>query len=148
MLESSLPTVLGWFKEVTVGGCFGAILYSWLCSEAKWAQFPGWEAAHTWMVSRSFTVGMRQDTHLFFSGQSFLQMPQTIGKGLHQRKWLCPIPQRCSPCTFCRISALLDTRSFSKSLASLCVQIHSHVPAAVTEQSIYWWYPNPIAELS
>jgi hypothetical protein len=42
--------------------------------------------------------------HVVFSGQAFFHMPKTIGKGIHQRKWLYPSPQQSNPCTFCRIS--------------------------------------------
>ena len=42
--------------------------------------------------------------HLAFSGQAFFRMPQTIGKGIHQRKLLYPSPQQSNPCTFFRIS--------------------------------------------
>ena len=88
---------------------------------------------HTWMVSGCFTVGMTQDgsAHIFFSRQDFFRMPQTIGKGIHQRKLLYPSPQQSNPCTFCRISVcpwcfswrevasllpFLDTRSSPTSL--------------------------------
>ncbi|KAK1905016.1 Golgi-specific brefeldin A-resistance guanine nucleotide exchange factor 1 [Dissostichus eleginoides] len=41
-------------------------------------------------------------------------------------------------------AALLDTRPSSK--ASLCVQMHSHLPAASPEQALHWWCPDPAAE--
>jgi hypothetical protein len=33
-----------------------------------------------------------------------------------------------------------------KVFASLCVQMNSHLPAAIPEQALYWWCPDPAAE--
>ena len=33
-----------------------------------------------------------------------------------------------------------------KVFTSLCVQMHSHLPAAIPEQALYWWCPDPAAE--
>ena len=33
-----------------------------------------------------------------------------------------------------------------KVFASLCVQMHSHLPAAIPEQALCWWCPDPAAE--
>jgi hypothetical protein len=33
-----------------------------------------------------------------------------------------------------------------KVFASLCMQMHSHLPTAIPEQALHWWCPNPTAE--
>ena len=43
-------------------------------------------------------------------------------------------------------AALLDTRPSPKVFASLCVQMHSHLPAAIPEQALYWGCPDFAAE--
>lgn len=119
----------------------------------------------TWMVSGCFTVGMTQN---WWSCSSFLlrtsffsQKLQTIGKEIHQRKWLYTSPQQSNPCTCCRISVCPWSFSWRevaslppfltpghppKVFASLSMQIHSHLPAAIPEQALHWWCPNPAAE--
>jgi hypothetical protein len=34
----------------------------------------------------------------------------------------------------------------SKFFASLCVQMHSHLSAAILEQALYWWCPDRAAK--
>ena len=33
-----------------------------------------------------------------------------------------------------------------KVFTSLCMQMHSHLPAAIPEKALYWWCPNPATE--
>ena len=118
---------------------------------------------HEWCQDALLLAWHRTDgsVHLVFSGQAFFRMPQTIGKEIHLRKWLYPSLQEANPCTFCRISVcpwcfswrevasllpFLTPGHPPKVFASLCVQMTSHLPAAIPEQALYWWCPDPAAE--
>ena len=61
---------------------------------------------HEWSQDALLLAWHRTDgsAHLFFSGQAFFLMPQTIGKRLHRRIWLCPSPQQSIHHIFCRRS--------------------------------------------
>ena len=75
-----------------------------LRQNCEWAHSLGWEATPHMNGLRMLycwhDTGLIVCTHLFFSGQAFFWMPQIIGKGIHQRKWLYPSPQQSNPCTF------------------------------------------------
>ena len=88
----------------------------------------------------------------------FSGCPKQSERGfIRENDYSCP--QQSNPCNFCRISVCPWCFSWrevasllpfgghpAKVFASLCMQIHSHPPAAIPEQALFWWCPAPAAE--
>ena len=155
-------TVLGPLGEVALRGCLapyfihGCVLrHNW-----EWARSLAGKQPHTW--SQDALLYRTDDSaHLFFSKQTFFRPPQTLRKGIHQRKLLYPSPQQSNPCTYCRISIrpwcfywrevasllpFLTLGHLPKVFALLCMQMYSHLPAAIPERALHWRWPDPAAK--
>uniref|UniRef100_A0A673WBV7 TIAM Rac1 associated GEF 1 n=1 Tax=Salmo trutta TaxID=8032 RepID=A0A673WBV7_SALTR len=58
------------------------------------------------------------------------------------RRQICYLPPR----QVASLLPFLTPGHLPKLFASLCVQMHSHLPAAIPEQALYWWCPDSAAE--
>ena len=68
----------------------------------EWSHMNGLRMLYCW-----HDTGLMVALILFSPDKLFFRMPQTIGKGNHQRKGLYPRPQQSNPCTFCRTRGLV-----------------------------------------
>ena len=135
-----------------------------LRQNCEWAHSLGWETTPHMNSLRMLycwhDTGLMVALTLSYPDKLFFRLPHTIGKRIHQRKWLSQFSavQSLYPLQNISLSlmfflersgffaAILDTRPSSKIFASLCMQMHSHLPVAIPEQALYWWCPDPAAE--
>lgn len=81
----------------------------------------------------------------FFSGQAFIQMPQTIGNNDFTPVLSSPIP--VASAEYQSAPNELASRGHPPQVfPSLWVQMHAHLPAAIPEQALHWWCPVLTAE--
>uniref|UniRef100_A0A8C2EIR4 THAP-type domain-containing protein n=2 Tax=Cyprinus carpio TaxID=7962 RepID=A0A8C2EIR4_CYPCA len=65
--------------------CGSLIRVAWECSNGHQVKWNSCDEIRGMPANNLLVAATDGSAHLFFSGQAFFQMPQTIGKGLHRR---------------------------------------------------------------
>uniref|UniRef100_A0A9J8CIM4 Transposase Tc1-like domain-containing protein n=1 Tax=Cyprinus carpio carpio TaxID=630221 RepID=A0A9J8CIM4_CYPCA len=112
---------------------------------------------------RKYSEWTDGSAHLFFSGQAFFPDAPNNRKGASSENMTLPQSSAVHSLYFLQkinlslmffwreVASLLPFLTpghLPKVFASLCMQMCSHLPAAIPEQALHWWHSDPAAEFS